>query len=275
MGSEIEQTWAMATVQLANEGGKVGTGFFVARQVEGGHRVFLVTNKHVVGKTAADRESAQKVEVGLNIKKDGRIEGKKVTYPIQDVNGKAIWREHPDPDVDVLALDATSIALQLKDMSSKWVDYSLFIDEKKTLELDISMGDEVVVLGYPLGLSQSTSFLPMLKSGTLSSKLGLRIHEVVRAEDGSPRSRQLPAFFVDGAIIPGSSGSPVVLKPVPGRIVKGNVVLGSPAPFLLGIISATKTFELETPGGPVVSIPGLAIAFDAHTIRDTIEAFFV
>jgi hypothetical protein len=274
MSSFLEQTWVMATVQLVNQERKVGTGFFVVRQVEGGQRLFIVTNKHVLGDSRESREAAQTIEVRLNVTRDGRIQGYPVTYQVRDPNGTVHWREHPDPDVDVMAFDATVIAIKITDLSSKWADYSLFIDEKKVEEHDISMGDDVVILGYPLAVHQGNTFLPMLKSGTLGSKLGLKLQDSVPVPGGGARSRELPAFLVDGAIVPGSSGSPVVLKPVPGRIVKGNIFLGVPPPFLLGIISETKTVEIVTPKGPALSIPGLAIAFDASTIREVIESFF-
>ena len=89
------------------------------------------------------------------------------------------------------------------------------------------------------------------------------------------RKRRLHGFLIDGAIIPGSSGSPVILKPTPGRFVKGNIIMTIPPPILLGVIAETKYAPIQSSGKDVHSFAGLGLAFDAETARETIELFFL
>ena len=93
-------------------------------------------------------------------------------------------------------------------------------------------------------------------------------------ENGKKRERNIRGFLVDGGTVPGSSGSPVILKPTIGRFVDGNIQLGSSPALLLGIISETYYAPIESMGWNIPSFAGLGLAFDAETIRETIELFF-
>lgn len=260
---------------IRNQAGKLGTGFFVARSVDDkAIRLFLVTNKHVLADSQTEREASSHIALNLNIRKEGKVVGYTAVLPLRFTDGKAIWREHPNPDVDVLAFDATAVRIQLTDMEVKWADYNAFVDTQKISELEITMADEVIALGYPLGLSQGGTNLPVAKSGILASKIGERVIDTIPEPNGGQRHRDLPAFLVDGAFIPGSSGSPVILKPVVGRVVKNNIMLATAPALLLGIISETKYVTIGTPDGERVALPGIALAFDASTIRKVIESFF-
>jgi hypothetical protein len=88
------------------------------------------------------------------------------------------------------------------------------------------------------------------------------------------RRVNIPGFLVDAAILPGSSGSPVVLKPVIGREIRGKVELARATPYLLGIISATETTSIQIGDYSFSTLASLGIAFDASTIQETIERFF-
>jgi hypothetical protein len=79
---------------------------------------------------------------------------------------------------------------------------------------------------------------------------------------------------VDAAIVPGSSGSPVVLKPIIGRRVGEKISLEAAHPYLLGIVSASETAALRVEDQIFSTFAGLGIVFDVSTIRETIERFF-
>lgn len=85
---------------------------------------------------------------------------------------------------------------------------------------------------------------------------------------GGTRARILRGFLYDGASIRGSSGSPVVLKPGMGRLI-GNGIHMSPAPMILLGIVAEIRFVIGSD-----NFAGLGLAFDAATIKETIELFF-
>jgi len=141
-------------------------------------------------------------------------------------------------------------------------------------ELDITVGEEVVTIGYPLGLHQGETNLPLLRQGILSTHIGYTIRDQVQGPDGRSRDRTLRAFLIDGATVPGSSGSPVILKPVIGRKVGREIRMETAPPVLLGIVAETKYVPLETDLGAIPSFAGLGLAFDVEAIFETVELFF-
>lgn len=85
------------------------------------------------------------------------------------------------------------------------------------------IGDQINVIGYPAGIRHRMTNFPIIRSGIISSMIGEELQDEVKSPDGKRRKRILRGFLVDGAIIPGSSGSPVVLPPVSVRNVHGRL----------------------------------------------------
>lgn len=48
--------------------------------------------------------------------------------------------EHPNEDIDILAIDVTTVIQKLPNHRVKWADYEQFIDRKKLREEDVSQG---------------------------------------------------------------------------------------------------------------------------------------
>jgi hypothetical protein len=84
----------------------------------------------------------------------------------------------------------------------------------------------------------------------------------------------MAAFLFDGATIPGSSGSPVILKPVIGRLIKRSIYLTVAPPVLLGIVAETYYAPIRQETGIIPGFAGLGLAFDAQTVKETVELFF-
>lgn len=276
MASPVAKTWLYATVLIKNEWGEKGTGFLVSREVEKGKsKIFLCTNKHVLNKEKELRDKATKIEIYLNEKeKDGKITGKSYELPLVLIDGSKRWKENPDEDADVLVFDITDLIINHPEMEKKWADYSLIADAKVLSEQEITVGDEVMVLGYPLGFKQGETNFPIVRQGIIATQIGQKYIEEYEDSPGNKKIRVLRGFLIDGGIIPGSSGSPVILKPVTGRVIGTNIVLGSPAPFLLGIVSETRFAPIKMTQGNIPSYAGLGLAFDAITVKETIELFF-
>jgi S1-C subfamily serine protease len=276
MSSPIAKSWLYATILIENEWGEKGSGFLVAREMDRGKvKVFLCTNKHVLNKTKELREKATKVILHLNVKEvEGKIIGKPYELPLIWPDGKKRWKEHPEADIDVLVLDVTDLVVSLPDMEKKWADYSLFADSKILSEQDITIGEEVMVVGYPLGFKQGDSNFPIVRQGIVASQIGQKFIEESIERDGKKKTRVIRGFLIDGGLIPGSSGSPVVLKPVTGRFVGNNIVMGVPPPYLLGIVAETRYAPIRTNVGDIPSYAGIGLAFDALTVKETIELFF-
>jgi V8-like Glu-specific endopeptidase len=278
MSSAVVNSWVYSTMLIENEWGEVGTGFLVFRGIdEKKGRVFLVTNKHVLHEDIDMREKASNLTLNLNIKnKDGSIVGKTALLPLVFDDGSKKWREHPNNDVDVIAIDVTQGIVEIPQIMKVITDYTWFANKEELKRLDITMGDEVIVIGYPLGLRHKTNNLPLLRQGMIATRIGEELEDEVIDNGGKVRKRTLRGFLVDGATIPGSSGSPVVLKPISGRLVNGSIQMGLANPFLLGIIAETKFAPIQNIYGKVnnMSFAGLGLAFDSDTIKETIELFF-
>jgi len=74
--------------------------------------------------------------------------------------------------------------------------------------------------------------------------------------------------------LPGSSGSPVILKPTPYRQIGNQIIYDNFPPLLLGIASETRfVFTDRYYGQDFYSFANLGIAFDAITIKEVIELF--
>jgi hypothetical protein len=273
--SPISLTWVHATVRVDNEWGKGGTGFLVIRKIDPKKgKVFLLTNKHIIHPDPQMREKAAFLTLYLNIReKGGMVTGKSFRVPLSE-EGQKLWRGHPDPDVDVLAVDITSLVTNEPNLENRGAEYSLFATPKILIDEDITEGDEILVLGYPLGLFHTRTNSPLVRQGILASRIGEKIRIRYHYPSGEVRSVNIPGFLVDAAVLPGSSGSPVVLKPIIGRAIRGKVEMARATPYLLGIISATETTSIQIGNYSFSTLASLGIAFDATTIQETIETFF-
>jgi len=205
---------------------------------------------------------------------DGRQGIVSGNIPLLDPAGSKRYREHQDVDTDVAAIEVTDVMQLNPTIEKRWVSYDLFGDKDKRAELDITVGEEIVTIGYPLGLRQGDSNFPLIRQGVIATKIGAFLKDKVHTATGKPRDRTLRAFLIDGATVPGSSGSPVILKPVIGRLQGNSIMLGTPPAVLLGIVAETKYAPVQFGTGVIPSFAGLGLAFEVETIRETIELFF-
>jgi len=194
--------------------------------------------------------------------------------PLTNPDGSKRFREHPDADTDVAAIEITDVIQLNPKIEKRWATYDVFADEAKRTELDITVGEDVVTIGYPLGLRQGDSNFPLVRQGVIATKIGMPLKDKVESPGGTLRDRTLRAFLVDGATVPGSSGSPVILKPVIGRIQGNTIVMGAAPTVLLGIVAETKYAPVQLGATVIPSFAGLGLAFEVETIRETIELFF-
>lgn len=278
MASPLTESWIFSTMLIENQWSGMGTGFLVGRRLDDGSgRVFLVTNKHVLNEEESKRRDATQITVYLNVEENGGpIKGEKVLIILNLDNGTKRWREHADKDVDVLAFDVTPLIAQYPQIKKRWAESVLFFNESLKKEHDITMGDDVVVIGYPMGLRHRTSNLPLMRNGSIATNIGESLEDEVEEENGTKRKRVLRGFLIDGGVVPGSSGSPVILKPVSGRVVNRTINLSTPPPILLGIVAETRYAPIKYRSGQTsLSFANLGLAFDAETIKETIDLFFI
>lgn len=276
MASPIAQGWLYATVPIDNPQGESGTGFLVFRETDGDQgKVFLATNKHVVHRDHSQRGAVTHLVCHFNVKaQDGSIAKASSKVVMQFPDGVSRYREHPDPDTDVAAIEVTDLITLNPHIEKRWATYADFADSDRRDELDITAGEEIITVGYPLGLRQGDTNFPLVRQGILATKIGYPLKDKVGDGKGGVRDRTIRAFLIDGATVPGSSGSPVVLKPVIGRQIKNTILLDPAPPLLLGIVAETKYAPLQHAGSVIPGFASLGLVFEADTVRETIELFF-
>ncbi|HCX31780.1 MAG TPA: hypothetical protein DHU55_18725 [Blastocatellia bacterium] len=272
MSSLIESTWAAATVMIQSTSNR-GTGFLVGRSVgQDQWRIYLVTNKHVLDPDTLKRRALKSVRLYLNIEKNGQLTGEQLDYALQEQSVSRV-REHPDAEVDVLAIDVVPLFNARKDIRNKFVGEDLFGVAAKRKELDITAGEEIMVVGYPSGIRQGRTNHPIIRQGIIATRIGEELHEELPQPGGGTKMRVSRAFLIDGATIPGSSGSPVVLKPVIGRQQANTIMMGTVHPVLLGIVAETRFAAIDTGAGVIPGFAGLGFVFDVEAIVEVLDLF--
>ena len=175
------------------------TGFLYGRPIgttdENGqkmYRVFLVTNRHVFQKAAERSDTLhasfnKRFETGTNI------------YPLKLEHFS--WTVHPDPNADVAVM-----SINTEWLKSSGIDCFFFQADDHAVSLEqaranqVSEGDGVFVLGFPLGESGEERNYAIVRQGIIA-----RIQDWLKATART--------FLIDASIFPGNSGGPVLLKP--------------------------------------------------------------
>lgn len=266
------------TVLIETEWGGLGTGFFVSRPSDvdaSKENVFLVTNKHVISEIESQRSNMSKLKIHINFKnEDGSIVRRFAEITNLNEN-KKIWYQHTDPEVDVLAINVTGLRISAPQIISPAIPYEMFINPSKVEQFGIGIAEDLLVIGYPFisGLRHQTTNLPFVRQGLLASNIAENLEDDYQ-ENSETRTRILRGFLIDGAIIPGSSGSPVLLKPSTSRQTKDGLSIGYFPPVLLGIIAETRSISVGTREKSFLTLANVGFAFHADTIRETVELFF-
>src|SRR5205814_277324 len=102
-------------------------------------------------------------------------------------------REHPDPNVDVAAIHLTEVLRAFPDLQYKSFLLEHFATKERLAEHDVGVGDEVLLVGYPLGIRQGNTNHGVLRRGMISSQIGLPF----QSDKTGPA---LPAFLIDGGV---------------------------------------------------------------------------
>ena len=244
---------------------EVATGFVVSYKW-GRNRFgeFLVTNKHAIERAVKGRFYFLKGQNGRPVLGQ--------TYNIEMDNFENRWFKNPDPGIDIAVFPLGEILLEIK--KRNWQIYykaitpAISLDPMKASRLDAI--EQVIFVGYPSGLVDTTTYLPVARRGITATPLTIDY-------------AGLPQFLIDASVFPGSSGSPVfILNTGSYTDRRGNLVLGNRVIFL-GIIAnifiRKETSALVFDGSPAEGVPALrtqqmidiATVFKASAIFSTIE----
>ena len=217
----------------------------------------LITNKHVV------ENSINTVFEFCRADENGNpIDTKPICFSFQSKS----WINHPDDEVDLCCLPLGDILRLLRFKNDNIFFYPLETNMIPTDDQlsECSAIEDVVMVGYPIGLSDTFNHKPIIRKGITSSH---------PKKDYKGKKETL----VDIACFPGSSGSPVfILNEGSGVNFNGNAI-GSKF-YFLGVLycgpqlnaRGVLTFaNLPTVPFPVISIPvNLGIVIKAQRILE-------
>ncbi len=225
------------------------TGFFFRY-----NGFYFITNHHVV--IDVD-EGFFPDELRLLLhKKDDRKRTEMFSIPLYDNTGKNLWLVHPQlgKDVDIIALPIDGD--KLHQYAFTYFCPGDFIPS----EIDLSIGDDILVIGYPLGVRDTVYNFPIVRNATIASVYSIPF-------EGKPR------FLIDSRLHRGTSGSPVLTKPTDIiRTTDGSVMQqpGSLRRFFLGVHS--ETYDIPTRDPDIDEPLGLNYVWYARLIPEIIRA---
>lgn len=178
----------------------IGTGFLFGKFVKAhdedpnkkDYTVFLVTNKHVIGKHRS-----------FILRFNPQTDQPAKDYPVNlyDKEGVQLWTGHPNPAVDVAVM-----RINLQQVHAEGMKYGIFksdTDAASSAEMQengISEGDFIYTMGFPMGLVSKDRQHVMVRSGVIA-----RIRDLYE--------KRSTDFTVDAFVFPGNSGGPVITKP--------------------------------------------------------------
>lgn len=235
----ISEKMMFNTVQLMASNGAKGTGFFFDFKINGITFPTLITNKHVVNDNPNEL-----VVFSLHVTSSTDIQassGEVIQIPYQ-----AHWVFHPKQDLCFTPINP--LFQQIKQRLGKNIFYiSISEDILPSSEQlnNLSALEELVMVGYPIGLVDTVHNYPIFRKGFTASH---------------------PAFdfnkenvgLVDMACFPGSSGSPIYILNEYSYVDKrGNINMGQSRIIFLGVLYS----------GPVYTSDGKIVVKDIPTTQ--------
>jgi hypothetical protein len=280
-GKALDVNFLFSTVYIENlSTNQSGTGFITIRQIEKDKYVwFLISNKHVLMPKPLEPKQTDKLEavarVSINIKTASDIT--KITREVilRDAKGTELAKGHTAKNVDVAGLIFTRYLQDIfatPDKRVLGIQEDRFASEEFLKKHFISVGDEALVIGYPLSLIDEGNVIPITRGVRIATKPDYDF-------------RKQPIFLVDGTIIRGTSGSPVILPIRPHvwkeehKISVGEIQQN----HLVGIIaSSIKDWEIvirkivtleSTQEFSVIDNANLGIVFKVRTVSEVMDLF--
>jgi hypothetical protein len=204
--------------------GEVAGGFILMASDDPNGKKFLVTNKHVVGDWNYADGDIQTFHPWIDVffyrSNDPSGQSYRATKInlLNSANGLDSTRVflHPQPRIDLVLIDVTDKFHDPQEhiaTNAFGPSYLVLFQHIKTQLTDIA--DEVIALGYPLGIRSLKNNYPIAKIGYLASTPGdevsIPIKTVNRAGVLVDLTLEGKFLVVDGLIVPGNSGGPVVL----------------------------------------------------------------
>jgi V8-like Glu-specific endopeptidase len=240
MAWDLSSDLMRATVQVeqALPDGRhiIGTGFLINDPTPDGRpRTVLVTANHVL-----NRMPGAEAHIGYRVQdKDGgwRFDPQPITIR---AGGAELWTHHSSRDVAAITVKAPP------EFAKAAIPVGWLAESDTFSKYNIGPGDEMMVLGYPEGLSANGAGFPILRSGRVASPV-----EAVTTS---------PTFLLDFRVFPGNSGGPVFIAEAARRRP------GADAAQEVQFVAGMLTQQVELNNEPLE----IGIVTDAQFIRDTL-----
>lgn len=206
------------------------TGFFYEYQ----DQIFLITNRHVVDYSIKNLNS--KLVIRLHTDQEDLQKFKTIEIPLR-TKDKLEWYGYAEAEIDVAAIPIS------KELIKDCVISSFSSSDFPMQELFLEVGSELIVLGYPRGFTDNINLTPIAKTCIISTSLKIPF-------EGKPY------FLMDGNLLPGMSGAPVIVKPSSSYGIKGGgiTVSNEPRTFFLGIHSASISKKIGEENEPIYKL---------------------
>jgi len=137
------------------------------------------------------------------------------------------WSAHLDSKVDIAVIPINVDNLKKDQVEFKWIKEDLMATIDRINSLEICQGDEIFVVGFPMGITGEEKNYTILRSGIIA-----RLDDEI--------INQTKSFLIDSFVFPGNSGSPVILKPSIVSIEGTNPVNTA---YLIGVVSSYIPYE--------------------------------
>jgi hypothetical protein len=190
-----------------------GTAFLMGKPIPGQDRAYyvLITAAHVLNNIKGDTAN---LRVRFSDGKSFRAED----WPIKIRNGeKNLYVTHKNADVSALYVNMPD------KLDVTILPTGLLADDSVLAEYEIHPGDELLCLGYPLGVS-SKFWFPILRSGKIAS------YPILPTDLNS-------TFYFDFNVFEGNSGGPVYFVGH-DRTYGGSTHLAQTIQFVVGLVTA-------------------------------------
>lgn len=226
----------------------LGTVFIMGQPVSTNFaRFVLVTAAHVLNDIKSDQAT-----LFLRVQKGDSFEKLPISINIRS-NTQPLWIQHSNADVAVMP-----IALPNK-VDLHLISTDLIASDKQLTDFEVRPGDELVVLGFPLGSESNDAGFPILRSGRIAS------YPLVP-------TTTTKTFLLDFQVFPGNSGGPVLLLSE-NRIYGGGMHAGR-IQMILGVVSQEMTANEHTVSLDEESLKkhklALGVIVHARFVRDLI-----
>ena len=237
----------------------IGTGFFAGRASGQENQVYpmLVSNKHVfegndtIVIRMKKRESDELLEMNASLRKEDRTpmyythNNNQIDIAILPLNAQVIY----DNSLDFPCFDIENNAMSSNELRSNGVDE----------------GSIIYMLGFPMGLVNMSSNLPICRMGCISRMSETQINEQHN-------------ILADIQNFPGNSGSPIITRPEFVSITGTSSLQKS---VLLGIVHSYIPYKenlISSQTNEIVEIrsenSGIALVHPVEYIREIVDKIY-